>query len=740
LSKLTEAELLEKFLHTKFVGQKRFSLEGGESLIVMMEGLVEEAAELGAEEVVIGMPHRGRLNTLINIMGKQPEQLFAEFRDSYEVDDLTGSGDVKYHKGYSSDRVTRGGKKIHLSMSFNPSHLEVVNPVVVGNVRAKQDRRGDKRRTRIIPVLMHGDAAFAGQGIVPETLNLSQLEGYKTGGTIHIIVNNQIGFTTSPRHSRSFPYPSDVSKMLGVPVLHVNGDDPEAVLHVIKLAVGFRQFFHTDIVIDLVYYRRHGHNETDEPSFTQPLMYKYIKERPPTLELYGKKLVEQGMLTSAEVAEVANVYRKQLDTALQTSTSDSLKLNRDTLGGVWQGLERGMVPKDIDIQEVTLPVLQKIGEHLSKVPADFTPHPRLLKLLQTRADMVHDKTPIDWGMGELLAYGSLVSDGFHVRLSGQDSGRGTFSHRHAKMEDQVNGKSYIPLQHLPGAQGAFTVYDSPLSEAAVMGFDYGYSLADPFCLTLWEGQFGDFANGAQVIVDQFLAASEEKWLRMSGLVLLLPHGYEGQGPEHSSARLERYLQLCANNNMQVCNATTPAQFFHLMRRQLHRNFRKPLILMTPKSLLRHPLAVSSTADLIKGRFRKVLYEKDALNAKDVSRVVFCTGKLYYDLYQERNKRKLGHVALLRLEQIYPFPDDPQDVDDNIQAILKKYPNVKDVVWAQEEPKNMGSWFFIEPRMRNVLPPKLSVRYVGRKEAASPAAGSHRVHHDEQEHIVEQALN
>jgi 2-oxoglutarate dehydrogenase E1 component len=686
------------------------------------------------------MPHRGRLNTLINVMGKLPEQLFAEFRDSYEVDELTGSGDVKYHKGYSSDRVTSSGKNVHLSMSFNPSHLEAVNPVVVGNVRAKQDRRGDKQRTRTIPVLMHGDAAFAGQGLVAETLNLSQLEGYKTGGTIHIIVNNQIGFTTSPRHSRSFLYPSDVSKMIGVPVLHVNGDDPEAVLHVIKLAVGFRQFFHTDIVIDLVCYRRHGHNETDEPSFTQPLMYKRIKDRPSTLEIYSRKLVEQGTLSADEVAAVAAGYRKQLDAALQTSVSDNVKPAADTLGGVWKGLERGLVPKDIDIQEVTLPALQRIGEHLSKVPGGFTPHPRLLKLLQTRGDMVHDKAPIDWGMGELLAFGSLVNDGFHVRLSGQDSGRGTFSHRHAKMEDQNDGKSYIPLQHLPGAQGVFTVIDSPLSEAAVMGFDYGYSLADPFCLTIWEAQFGDFANGAQVIVDQFLAASEEKWLRMSGLVLLLPHGYEGQGPEHSSARLERYLQLCANNNLQVCNATTPAQFFHMMRRQLHRNFRKPLIVMTPKSLLRHPLAVSSTSDLIRGRFRKVLYEKDPLAAKDVARVVFCSGKLYYELYQERNKRKLGHVALLRLEQLYPFPDDPQDMDDNIQAILKKYPNVKDVVWAQEEPKNMGAWFFIEPRMRDVLPPKLSVRYVGRKDAASPASGSHRVHHDEQERIVEAALN
>jgi 2-oxoglutarate dehydrogenase E1 component len=740
LTKLTEAELLEKFLHTKFVGQKRFSLEGGESLIVMMEGLVEEAAELGAEEIVIGMPHRGRLNTLINIMGKQPEHLFAEFRDSHEVDELTGSGDVKYHKGYSSDRVTLGGKKVHLSLSFNPSHLEAVNPVVVGNVRAKQDRRGDTRRTRIVPVLMHGDAAFAGQGLVMETLNLSQLEGYKTGGTIHIVVNNQIGFTTSPRDSRSFPYPTDVSKMLNAPVLHVNGDDPEAVLHVIKLAVGFRQYFHADIFIDLVCYRRHGHNETDEPGFTQPQMYKVIKEHASPVSLYVKRLAEEGSVPETEAREIAERYRQRLDGALAAAVSENVKPAADTLAGAWKGLERGLVPKEIDIREVDLASLRRVGQTLAGHPPDFAPHPRLVKLLQTRADMVQDKAPIDWGMGELLAYGSLVAEGFHVRLSGQDVGRGTFSHRHARLVDVNTGKPYVALQHIPGATGAFTVYDSPLSEAGVLGFDYGYSLADPFCLTIWEAQFGDFANGAQVIVDQFLSASEDKWLRMSGMVLLLPHGFEGQGPEHSSARLERYLQLCANHNMQVCNVTTPAQFFHLMRRQMHRAFRKPLILMTPKSLLRHPQAVSATADMIKGRFRRVLYDTEPLPPAGVSRVVFCSGKIFYELRQARDKLKLRHISVLRLEQIYPFPDDPSEADDNVRAVLERYPNIKDVVWAQEEPKNMGAWTFVEPRFREVLPPTLSLRYVGRKDAASPAAGSHHAHDEEQEHIIQQSLS
>jgi 2-oxoglutarate dehydrogenase E1 component len=734
LTKLTHSEMFEKFLHTKFVGQKRFSLEGAESLIVMLDGLVEEAAELGAEEVVIGMPHRGRLNTLVNVMDKKLEYIFAEFLDTaYEVNELTGSGDVKYHKGYSSDKRTRSGKQMHLSLTFNPSHLEAVNPVVEGNVRAKQDRRGDDRRTRFVPVLMHGDAAFAGQGLVHETLNLSQLEGYKTGGTIHIIVNNQIGFTTHPRMSRSFLYPSDVCKMLNIPVLHVNGDDPEAVLHVIKLAVGFRQTFHTDIVIDLFCYRRHGHNEGDEPSFTQPLTYKLIKELPSTLELYAAKLAKDGVIKEQEFQDIQATYRSWLDDALKTARDDHVKSVPETLTGAWSGLERGLRPKNIALTEVEPSILRQIGEAIATVPERFHLHPRLQRLMDTRREMARGNQPIDWGMGELLAYGSLVWEGFNVRLSGQDSTRGTFSHRHANFVDVENGQDHKPLQHVKPGQGVFSVIDSPLSEQGVLGFEFGYSLADPFCLTIWEAQFGDFANGAQVIIDQFITSSEEKWLRMSGLVMFLPHGMEGQGPEHSSARLERYLQTCAHGNIQVCNVTTPAQLFHMLRRQMHRNFRKPLILMTPKSLLRHPLAVSSIDDFVKGSFRELLYDRAELNRKKVTRLALCSGKLFYDLHAKREELKAEHVSLLRVEQLYPFPRE------QLLEVLGQYPNLTELVWAQEEPKNMGAWDFVEPRLRELLPAKLHPRYVGRKSASSPAVGSHHAHDLEQEAVVGEVL-
>jgi len=740
LALLVRAEHLEKFLHTKFVSQKRFSLEGAESLIVMLDGLIEEAAELGAEEVIIGMPHRGRLNALVNTMGKKMELLFAEFQDEYEVNEYTGTGDVKYHKGYSSDCVTRFGKKVHLSLSFNPSHLELVNPVVLGHTRAKQDRRGDMRRQRHLPVVMHGDAAIAGQGINMETFNLAELEGYRTGGTIHIVVDNQVGFTTSPKDARSTLYPSDVSKMLDIPVLHCNGDDPEAVVHVIKMAVGYRQVFHKDIVVDLMCYRRLGHNEADEPSFTQPLLYKLIQGHPTTLEVYAKRLMSEGVVTEQEVKDLVADFRTGADAALKATQSESLKPAPQTLTGAWKGLERGLIPGGIAITEVDRSILSTIGKTLSSLPEGFNLHPRLARQLQARGEMAEGKLPLDWAMGELFAYGTLLWEGFHVRFSGQDSSRGTFSHRHAKYHDVESGKVHVPLQHLKENQGQFNIFDSPLTELAVMGFDYGYSLADPFCLTVWEGQFGDFANMAQPIVDQFLSASEEKWLRMSGLVLLLPHGYEGQGPEHSSARLERYLQLCASNNMQVCNVTTPAQFFHMIRRQLHRNFRKPLIVMTPKSLLRHPLAVSSIDDLIKGQFRRLLYERLPLPPKSVARIVFCSGKVYYDLFQARQKGGQQHIALVRLEQLYPFPDDKQFDQDSIQGIIKQYPNAKEVLWVQEEPKNMGAWSFVAPRFSSLLPPQLAIRYVGRSEAASPAAGSHRIHEEEQHKLVDEALS
>jgi len=734
LTKLAHSEIFEKFLHTKFVGQKRFSLEGAESLIVMLDGLVEESADLGAEEIVIGMPHRGRLNTLVNVMDKKLEYIFAEFIDSgEEVNEVTGSGDVKYHKGYSNDRTTRSGKKIHLSMIFNPSHLEAVNPVVEGNVRAKQEHRGDTRREKVIPVLMHGDAAFAGQGLVHETLNLSQLPGYRTGGTIHIIVNNQIGFTTHPRFSRSFLYPTDVSKMLNVPVLHVNGDDPDAVLHVIKLAVGFRQTFHTDIIIDLFCYRRHGHNEGDEPAFTQPLTYEIIKKLPSTLDRYSARLVEEGAVTEGEYKEILDAYRNWLDKALKTAREDEIKSVPETLSGAWSGLERGLRPKNIVVTEVDQAILRQVGRELSRVPEGFTHHPRLKRLLAARGDMTEGKQEMDWGMGELMAYGSLLMEGFDVRISGQDVTRGTFSHRHANFVDVVNGKDYIALQNLKPDQGNFFIHDSPLSEAGVLGFEFGYTLADPFCLTIWEAQFGDFANGAQFIIDQFITSSEEKWLRMSGLVMLLPHGMEGQGPEHSSARLERFLQMCAHENIIVANVTNPAQYFHMVRRQMHRNFRKPLIVMSPKSLLRHPKATSSFDDMVEGTFRQVIWDAKEVDKEPVRRVIFCSGKVYYDIVNQREAGEVKHVAVVRVEQLYPFPRD------QIAEVVGQYPNMEEAVWVQEEPMNMGAWDFAEPRFRETLPPGMEFRYVGRKPAASPAVGSHHVHDMEQAALVKEAL-
>ena len=680
LEKLTHAELLEKFLHTKFVGQKRFSLEGAETLIVMLDAIVEEGAMLGAEEVVLGMPHRGRLNALVNVMRKKHEFLFAEFSDAWH----------------------------------------------------KQDRRGDTARERIMPVLIHGDAAVIGQGLVVETLNLSRLTGYATGGTIHIICNNQIGFTTSPRFYKSTLYSSDVCKLLNIPVLHVNGDDPEAAYHVMKLAMQFRQKFHTDIMVDLMCYRRHGHNEMDEPSFTQPLTYKLIKTHPSTLTLYTQQLESEGVFTDQEMESIQKEYRTQMDEALTLTTQGEVVSRTETLSGAWSGLERTQ-PDFIEITEVNRDVLQSLAHALTNYPEGFTPHPRVAKLLETRAEMGAGKVALDWGMGELLAYGSLLWEGFDVRLSGQDVTRGTFSHRHANLVDVNNGTDYVPLQHVKEGQGVFTAIDGPLSEAGVLGFEFGYSLADPYSLVIWEAQFGDFANGAQVIIDQFITSSEEKWLRLSGLVLLLPHGFEGQGPEHSSARLERFLQACGRRNIQVCNATTPAQLFHLLRRQLHRNFRKPLVVMSPKSLLRHPMAVSSIDDLIKGSFRRILFEQEQLAPKGVTRVALCSGKVYYDLLAARQKAKVKHVALIRLEQFYPFPDD------QLVEVMAKYPQAKDVVWVQEEPQNMGGWWFVRPYLEEHLPAGLVPRYIGRTRAASPATGSHKTHDAEQAALVDKAL-
>ncbi len=730
LGHLAHAEIFEKFLHIKFVGQKRFSLEGAESLIVMLNGMVNEAIETGVEDVVLGMPHRGRLNTLFNVMQKAPEQIFAEFDDTQEVNELTGSGDVKYHKGYSSDSV-RNGKKVHLTLTFNPSHLEVVNPVALGNVRAKQDFRHDTQRKRIIPVIMHGDAAFAGQGLVMETMNLANLEGYTTGGTIHVIVNNQIGFTTLPHDSRSTVYASDACKMLNAPVFHVNGDDPEAVLRVSQLAVQYRQDFGADVYIDMYCYRRFGHNEGDEPGFTQPHMYHLIKNRPSTLQLYTEKLQSEGVVSPAQVKEIHDSYRQKLEDALSFERAGSAPKISTDLEGVWEGIERRN--GDSVVPPISKEVLVKLSEVLWRLPKGFNLHPRLKRLIESRKKMALGESALDWGMGELLAYGSLVYEGLHVRISGQDSMRGTFSHRHAGFIDMQSAKPFYPLQHVKAEQGDFHVFNSPLSEMGVLGFEYGYSLASPQALVIWEAQFGDFANGAQVVIDQFICCAEHKWRRMSGLVLLLPHGFEGQGAEHSSARLERYLQLCAEDNIQVVYPTTPAQCFHMMRRQMHGRARKPLIVMSPKSLLRHPRATSPLSSFAQGEFQKVICDH-APDPANIKRVLLCSGKVYYDLLQKIEAENRQDAILMRVEQLYPFPSQ------EIVAGLNAFPNLQTVYWAQEEPQNMGGWTYVAPHLHKCLPKQIvGVQYVGRKAAAAVAVGSHRVHQHEQEQLLTDAL-
>ncbi len=732
LTQLTHAEQFETFLHRKFVGKKRFSIEGGESLIVMLNALLKSLAEQGAKEVVVGMAHRGRLNTLVNVFQKKPEEVFAEFEEARmqgEEDDAYG--DVKYHKGYSTD-IHINGHQLHLSLAFNPSHLEAVNPIVLGSVAAKQKNRGDKHRTAIVPVLLHGDASFAGQGLVMETLNLAKLNGYTTGGTLHIIINNQIGFTTLPADSRSMVYSSDVIKIINAPVLHVNADDPEAVWHVIQIAAGFRQYFKSDIVVDMYCYRRLGHNEGDDPSFTQPLIYRQIKKHPATRVLYAKKLQEEGTLSAAEVNNIAQSHRQMLENALERTHQENIKPSVQTLTGVWKGLIRNIKQHKSTFQSIDKKALEHIGKALYEMPKDFTPHPRLKRLLETRKQMSQGQKPIDWGMGELLCYGSLVWEKFDVRFSGQDSCRGTFSHRHAILVDSKTGREYSPLEHLSPQQGSFSIYNSPLSEAGVLGFEFGYSLSSPLCLNIWEAQFGDFANGAQVIIDQFLASSEEKWLRMSGLVLLLPHGFEGMGPEHSSARLERFLQLCANNNIQVASPTTPAQFFHLMRRQLHRKFRKPLVIMSPKSLLRHPRAVSPLEHMASGDFHEIL-PGNKPPADKVTRMVLCCGKVYYELLALSEEKNIQHAALMRLEQLYPFPDDM------LKKSLSQWPHLKEICWAQEEPKNMGAWDYIRPRIKNLIK-NTTLVYAGRSSASSPATGSQKLHYEEQQELAHNALD
>ncbi|MBV9343796.1 MAG: 2-oxoglutarate dehydrogenase E1 component [Gammaproteobacteria bacterium] len=731
LWQLTAAEGLERYLHTKYVGQKRFSLEGTDAFIPLLDDLIQHAGAAGVEEVVIGMAHRGRLNVLVNLLGKSPAELFSEFEGAYDPSRLRGSGDVKYHKGFSADLRTEHGN-VHTVLAFNPSHLEVVDPVVEGSVRARQERRGDTRAQRVLPVLVHGDAAFAGQGVVMETLQLSQARGFFTGGTVHIIINNQVGFTTSePHDARSTMYCSDIAKMLEVPIFHVNADDPEAVVFVTRLALKYRVRFSKDVVIDLVGYRRHGHNEADEPAATQPAMYRRIREHKTARQLYAERLVTAGLLTAPEARAMLEEYRAGLDQGRpQARASLGMIGNKFTVD--WSAHSQ------VDWTErITTGVeagrLRALGERLTQLPDAFTLHPRVAQLMGNRRRMLLGELPLDWGCAETLAYGTLVEDGFGVRLSGQDSGRGTFFHRHAVLHDQNSDATWIPLQHLAAAQPHVQIIDSVLSEEAVMGFEYGYATTDPATLVVWEAQYGDFANGAQVIIDQFISSGEAKWGRFCGLTLLLPHGYEGAGPEHSSARLERFLQLCAENNMQVCVPSTPAQMFHMLRRQMRQPFRKPLVVMTPKSLLRHELSVSALEELTRGGFARVIGEADDLPPAQVRRVVFCSGKVYFDLLRARRKDVRHDVALVRIEQLYPFPAE------EYQAVLSRYAAAREVVWCQEEPQNQGAWYQIRHRLQEPLLGKRTVLYAGRAPAAAPATGLGKIHELEQQTLVAAAL-
>ena len=732
LWQLTVAEGLERYLHTKYVGQKRFSLEGADSFIALLDDLIQHCGVAGVEETVIGMAHRGRLNLLVNLLGKSPSVMFSEFEGKSDTAPVRGSGDVKYHKGFSADLRTSAGN-VHVVLAFNPSHLEVVDPVVEGSVRARQERRGDTKGERVLPLLVHGDAAFAGQGVVMETLQLSQARGFYTGGTIHVVINNQVGFTTAdPRDARSTIYCSDVAKMLEAPIFHVNADDPEAVVFVARLALKYRVRFHKDVVIDLVCYRRHGHNEADEPAATQPLMYRVIRQHATARELYAQRLIKEGVLTEADAAAMVEQYRQGLDQGRpQARASLGLIGNKYTVD--WSQYSQ------VDWTERAQTALQMrrlraLGQRIVTIPEGFTLQPRVAQVMKNRARMVAGELPLDWGCAETLAYAALLEDGFAVRLTGQDSARGTFFHRHAVLHDQQGDQTYIPLQHVAERQPRFEVIDSVLSEEAVLGFEYGYSTTEPNSLVIWEGQFGDFANGAQVIIDQFISSGEAKWGRICGLVLFLPHGYEGQGPEHSSARLERFLQLCAETNMQVCVPSTPAQMFHVLRRQMLRHFRKPLILMTPKSLLRNELAVSPLEDFTRGGFSTVIGEIDEISAESVRRVVFCAGKVYFDLLKVRRKEGIRDVALVRIEQLYPFPGE------EYAAVLRDYPNAREVIWCQEEPQNQGAWYQIRHRLQEFAGARREVLYAGRASAAAPATGVMKVHEAEQQGLVHAALH
>ncbi|MBW2402351.1 MAG: 2-oxoglutarate dehydrogenase E1 component [Deltaproteobacteria bacterium] len=736
LTKLTDAEIFEQFLHTKYTGAKRFSLEGAESVIPMLDILTERASELGVEEIVIGMAHRGRLNVMVNIMEMNVRQIFAGFEDD-DPEAYVGRGDVKYHLGYSLDRKTASGKDIHMTLAFNPSHLEWVNPVVEGRVRAKQDRKGDVDRVSVLPLLIHGDASFVGQGVVAETLNLSRLKAYETGGTVHVVINNQIGFTTNPEDSRSTAYCTDIARMLRCPVFHVNGEDPEAVAQAVTLAAEYRQRFHEDVVLDLYCYRKYGHNEGDEPRFTQPEMYAAIDRKKTVREVYIEHLVKTGKLTVEQAEEIKVQRLQDLENALEdTRKNGNYNLIPASMLGLWTEYRGG---SDLDVQDAdTRFAREKLDDALHKLtsyPDWFTPHPRIERfVLDKQRKILETGEGVDWGTAENLAFGTLLLEGFRCRLTGQDVRRGTFSHRHAVIFDSKTGRRYTRLGHLSTDQAHLEIYDSSLSEAGVVGFEYGYSLDSPDALVCWEAQFGDFVNTAQVIIDQFISSSEDKWHRLSGLVLLLPHGFEGQGPEHSSARLERFLMLCAEDNMQVVNLTTPAQLFHCLRRQVLRPWRKPLIVMSPKSLLRHRRAISTMEELAEGEFQRIIPDDPAIDPGRVRRLVMCTGKIYYDLLERRERDNVADVGILRVEQLYPLRPS------ELQARLAPYPRDVDLVWVQEEPWNMGAWYFMRARLPEILGDEQPLRCIARPESASPATGSRASHQMEQRLLIDEVFS
>jgi multifunctional 2-oxoglutarate metabolism enzyme len=732
LNRLILAEEFEHFLQNRFVGQKRFGLEGCESTIVVLDEVLDHAADENAHEAVIGMAHRGRLNVLANVVGKSMVQVFSEFEGEPDPDSVQGSGDVKYHLGASGIHRSAKGSEILVSVAFNPSHLEAVDPVVQGLVRPKQDRLGDRERKRVLPLLIHGDAAFAGQGVVAEVLQLSQLEGYTTGGTIHIVINNQIGFTTNPIDLRTSVYCTDVARAVQAPIFHVNADDPEACIRAAQLAYDYRQEFKRDVVIDVIGYRRQGHNESDDPSYTQPVMYRKIKNTPTVATQYSERLVREKLITAEQVETLRAAERNRLNGIFEQA-----KQNRQEYAYEEFALAPAAeVYQPIPPTSVDFTTLKTVVDTCTTLPADFHLHPKLKPLLDRRREVLNG-SPIDWGFAEMLAFGSLVLEGTPVRLSGEDVTRGTFTQRHLEFYDNETGEGYLPLKHLPNA-ARFDSYDSLLSEYAVVGFEFGYSVADPLTLVLWEAQFGDFANGAQIIIDQFLVSAESKWNQPSGLVLLLPHGFEGQGPEHSSARMERFLQLCAEGNMQVCNCTTPAQYFHLLRRQMYggpdrRGIRKPLVVFTPKSLLRHSKAVSTINDLTSGAFQEVVSDSTAVGSS-VRRILLCSGKVYYDLLAKREETRRNDVAIIRLEQLYPFP--MQRLND----VLSRYSDMAEIYWVQEEPENMGAWNFVEEQLQDLVTAKKRIlKYVGRSLAASPAAGAHKVHTEQQQQLVEEAF-